>query len=280
VQQNAALRARVTELEKAITDLHQTASEVQEINELLVSQLQRPGAPAPAIYPGLARVPDLKFYRASEHGDFMFSPWMGYGEFGTLLPRASAFSAISAERLWVLYTMAQQALQLDGDLVECGVWRGGSAILFSHLVHQPAVPEWRRLYLFDTFGGMPATNPEHDNYYKGGEFADTSLEAVRDRLPHLDRVQFRKGFIPQTFEGLEGLRPAFVHVDVDIHDSIAACCEFLYPRLIPGGIMIFDDYAWSTCAGARRAVDDYFASLPVRPLVLSNGQAIVFKSRE
>jgi O-methyltransferase len=255
-RQNHILLARVAELEKAIGELHQAASEVQAVNELLVPQLQRPGAPAPAVYPGLSRVPDLKFYRASEHGDFMFSPWLGYGEFGTLLPKASAFSAISAERLWVLYTLAQQALHLDGDLVECGVWRGGSAILFSHLIHQPFVPGHRRLHLFDTFGGMPATNPDHDNYYKGGEFADTSLEAVRGRLPHLERVQFHKGFIPQTFAGLEDLRVAFAHDDVDIHDSIAACCQFLYPRLIPGGIMIFDDYAWSTCAGARKAVDD------------------------
>lgn len=279
-RENVILRARVSELEKAMTDLHQAASEIQSVNELLVAQLNRPGTPAPAVYPGLANVPDLKFYRASKHGDFMFSPWLGYGEFGTLLPQASAFSAIGAERLWVLYTLAQQALHLDGDLVECGVWRGGSAILFSHLVHQAVVPAHRRLYLFDTFGGMPTTNPEHDNYYKGGEFADTSLEAVRDRLPHRQRVEFRKGFIPQTFEGLEDLRVAFAHVDVDIHDSVAACCAFLYPRLIPGGIMVFDDYAWSTCAGARKAVDDYFAALPVRPLVLSNGQAVVFKSRE
>ncbi|HEY1687085.1 MAG TPA: TylF/MycF/NovP-related O-methyltransferase [Tepidisphaeraceae bacterium] len=274
-----AAERQISELEATIRQLQQGAVESQSLIQMVVGQLRAAKPNAPAIYEGLTRVPDLQFYRASEHGDYLFSPWLGYGEFGALLKEASQFSAISPERLWTLYTMASQALNLDGDLVECGVWRGGSAMLFSRLLHRADVRENRRLYLFDTFAGMPPTSQEHDPYYRGGEFADTSAEAVLARLPHRQRVEIRKGFIPDTFAGLENLRVSFAHVDVDIYDSIKACCEFLYPRLVVGGIMVFDDYAWSTCAGARKAVDDYFAALPVRPLVLSNGQAIVFKSR-
>jgi O-methyltransferase len=270
----------IAQLKGAVADLQRSLAQERGLSEMLAAQLRaaKPGV-APT-YEGLSRVPDLPYYRASEHGDYMFSPWLGYGEFGALLKEASQFSAITAERLWMLYTLATQSLALDGDLVECGVWRGGSAMMFSRLLHRPGVDASRRLYLFDTFAGMPPTHPEFDPYYKGGEFSDTSLEAVRGRLPFTERVEFRKGFIPDTFAGLEHLRVAFAHVDVDIHDSVKACCEFLYPRLMAGGIMVFDDYAWSTCAGARRAVDDYFADLPVRPLALSNGQAIVFKSRD
>ncbi len=232
----------------------------------------------PPTYAGQEQIADWPYYRPSEHGDWLFSPWKGWGEFAAYLRAAVPHSAIAPERLYVLYTLAQQALQVEGDFVECGVWKGGSAILLSRLLHDGADGTGRRLYLFDTFRGMPRTDPRFDSYYKGGEFADTDTEAVRARLPFPSVAAFRPGLIPDTFAGLEALRIAFAHIDVDIYPSVKACCEFVYPRLSVGGVMIFDDYAWSTCPGARAAVDEYFASRPVKPLVLQNGQALLFKS--
>lgn len=68
------------------------------------------------------------------------------------------------------------------------------------------------------------------------------------------------------------------HVDVDIYHAITACCQFIFPRLAAGGFMVFDDYGFPSCPGARLAVDQFFADKKVYPLVLSTGQAIVFKS--
>jgi O-methyltransferase len=155
------------------------------------------------------------------------------------------------------------------------VWKGGTAVLLAKLLADHPRPG-RLLHLFDTFGGMPPTTP-YDTYYKGGEFADTSVEAVRAKLPAAEFVRFHPGLIPATFAGLDGSRFAFAHIDLDVYRPILDACAFVYPRLAVGGVMVFDDYGWSTCPGARRAVDEFFAGRGVRPLVLSNGQAVVFK---
>lgn len=251
--------------------------------ELLMKRAEALGMIAykrPPTYAGQENIPDWKFYRPSEYGDWLFSPWEGWGDFSDYLAAATPHSAIAVERLYVLFTLARQTLRVEGDYVECGVWRGGSAILLAQLLHRHADDgtQARQLYLFDTFEGMPAADARRDTYYKGGEFADTNLEAVEERIPFKDFVVFKKGLIPDTFMGLETLRVAFAHVDVDIYRSVKACCEFLYPRLAQGGVMVFDDYGWSTCPGAKAAVDEFFAPRSVKPLVLQNGQAIIFKS--
>jgi O-methyltransferase len=238
---------------------------------------------APLRYPGQDTIPDREFYRPSEHGDWLFSPWLapgelrGFGEFHDYLMTAlDAGTAVGPERLYTLYTLARQCLQLPGDFVEAGVWRGGTAALFAKLLREHS-PHPRHLHLFDTFAGMPPTH-ECDTYYKGGEFADTSVDAVRAKLPEAELVHFHAGVIPDTFAGCADLRFAFAHIDLDVYRSIRDACAFIYPRLAVGGVLVFDDYAWSTCPGARRAVDEFFAPRAARPLVLSNGQAVVFKA--
>src|SRR5262245_44216550 len=212
--------------------------------------------PYPPRYPGQETIPDRDFYRPSEHGDWLFSPWQapgevrGYGEFHEyLLSALNACTAIGPERLYTLFTLARQSLHLPGDFIEAGVWRGGTAVMFAKLIREHS-PHNRRLHLFDTFTGIPPTH-EPDTYYKGGEFADTSLEAVRAKLSHAEFVRFHAGRIPDTFAGCEELRFAFAHIDLDVYQSIHDACEFVYPRLVVGGVMVFDDYAWSTCPGAR-----------------------------
>jgi O-methyltransferase len=93
-----------------------------------------------------------------------------------------------------------------------------------------------------------------------------------------DFIHFHKGLIPETFLGLEESRIAMAHVDVDIYSAVRACCEFIFPRLRVGGFMVFDDYGFPTCPGARTAVDEFFVGRSATPLVLQTGQAVVFKS--
>lgn len=133
------------------------------------------------------------------------------------------------------------------------------------------------LRLFDTFAGMPATDRDRDTH-KSGDFSDTSLESVRSNVGHVDRVAYHEGFIPDTFTGLDDRHISFAHIDVDIYKSIFDCCKFVFPRLLLGGIMVFDDYGNRSCPGARAAVDEFFKDTKVFPLILATGQAIVFKN--
>jgi O-methyltransferase len=152
-------------------------------------------------------------------------------------------------------------------------------MMLARLLSECAPKQGNQLHLFDTFEGMPETDARLD-IHSDGDFADCSIERVNERVQKFGTglVDLHRGLIPETFTGLEAHRIAFAHIDVDIFRSVQDCCEFIYPRLLPGGFMIFDDYGFLSCPGARKAVDEYFTHRPEFPLVLPTGQALVFKS--
>jgi O-methyltransferase len=158
---------------------------------------------------------------------------------------------------------------------ECGVYKGGTAAMMAAILNDKAPS--KRLHLFDTFEGMPVTDAKKD-WHKKGDFADTSVEAVTNYIGRDDLCVVHPGFIPDTFAGLESAQAAFVHIDVDIYRSILDCLDFVWPRLSSGGFVVFDDYGFPTCPGAREAVDEFFASERCVPLCLPTGQALIFKS--
>jgi O-methyltransferase len=100
---------------------------------------------------------------------------------------------------------------------------------------------------------------------------------VKQRLSPWDNVQFGVGMFPATAGIAEDRKFALAHVDVDIEQSVRDCCEFFYPRVVAGGIMIFDDYGYRSCPGARAAVDDFFRDRPETPFYVPTGQALVWK---
>jgi O-methyltransferase len=185
------------------------------------------------------------------------------------------YTLVSVDRLYVLKTMYLQAMNLPGEVWEAGTYRGGTAFMFRRFEQQKAaIPATIRL--FDTFDGMPETDPLRD-VHAAGDFGDTSLAQVRQLIGEHPWVHYHPGFIPATFRGLEANRIRFAHIDLDIYEAIVAASHFMYPRMVPGGIMVYDDYGFFTCPGARDAVDEFFADKPEKPLVLSTGQALVMK---
>ncbi len=200
-----------------------------------------------------------------------FSPWLDPKGFAELYGRVRLHTLVDSERCYVLHSLARQAIHVAGEFWECGVYRGGTARLLADVVRDSRRP----LRLFDTFSGMPPVRKALD-WHQEGDFADTSLPAVR-RLVDYDCAVFHKGVIPESFAGLGPSRIAFAHVDVDLYQSVFDSSAFLYPRLAPGGFLVFDDYGWPSCVGARYAVDDYFRDKPEVPLVLSTGQALVVR---
>ena len=220
------------------------------------------------------QIPDAHLYRP------LFSPWLGGGDraFRELYEPIRPYALVSSDRAYVLYTAARQAAAAHGargEWWECGVYKGGTAMLLAALIERVAAPAGGpiTLRLFDTFTGMPPTDAERD-VHRAGDFADTDARAVRARVPH-PFVRLHAGFIPRSFADLGGSRIALAHVDVDIYSSVTDCCRFIYPRMLGGGFMIFDDYGFDSCPGARQAVDEFFADKPEAPFVLPTGQALV-----
>ncbi len=203
---------------------------------------------------------------------YLLDPWNSDPEFRRRLEEVRGRTLVNPVRCHVLDQYLRSVAGLPGDVAEIGVYRGGTA----RLLARTAAEEGRTVHLFDTFAGMPATDPQKD-LHREGDFADTSLEAVRAFLHDLPNVRFYPGFFPATTGPVEGLRFAFVHVDVDIHDSVRDCCAFFLPRLVPGGVMVFDDYGFLSCPGAREAVDVFFAGRPETPCYLPTGQCVVVR---
>src|SRR5579863_4779903 len=143
----------------------------------------------------LQGVPDPKLYSPR------LQPWRGPSEFRTIYNEISRHTLVTPERAWTLYCLGRQALNLQGDFVEAGVYRGGTARLLRHVIE--SAPSRRSLHLFDTFGGMPATSKEKD-LHKSGDFSDTNIEAVSSVVGRDDWIRYHQGLIPETFKGLEG----------------------------------------------------------------------------
>lgn len=198
--------------------------------------------------------------------------WAWNHDFQANFSNVSAFALLDERRAYMLDQFARQCLRLPGDFAEIGVFRGSSSALLGQILMGSA----KRLHLFDTFEGMPPTDTDRDLYRKG-ELGNTNLEEVRQRLAFCPQADFHPGFFPATATGLESEHFAFVHVDVDIYQSVLDCCEFFYPRLTPAGAIIFDDYGFVRCSGAKAAVDAFFADKPESPCYLPTGQCLVVR---
>lgn len=125
-----------------------------------------------------------------------------------------------------------------------------------------AQAQGRALYLFDTFDGIPFK--DHGDHRNVGDFRDVELDALRAALTG---AVFCVGLFPDTLVDTGPL--AFVHADADQYRSTRDICLHLGPRMVPGGLMLFDDYPH--LESCRRAVDECFT----RRELLADGRALV-----
>ena len=170
-------------------------------------------------------------------------------------------SLIGASALDELCELARSAP--PGAIVEVGVYKGGSAVRLYEVAQQ----QGRTLYLYDTFEGHPHHHPMLDTEdHPLGRFADAADPAHLQRLmPHAVIV---RGVFPDTLVDMGPV--AFVHADGDLYQTTLDVCHSLPPRMVPGGMLYFDDYPHPECRGCATAVDECF---PDRRL-LPNGKAL------
>jgi len=140
---------------------------------------------------------------------------------------------------------------MKGDLIEIGVYEGGTAKIMAEMF--PDKP----IYLFDTYEGLPNTlnNKKGDPqcYYVG--HCGASLETVKKNLKDCKNCEYFKGVFPETSEPMKDKKFCFAHIDVDIYKGTKDSLEFLYPRMLKGGLMIIHDYP--ILRGVKTAVDEF-----------------------
>ncbi len=183
--------------------------------------------------------------------------WFGDEEFLNLVSEVQGRTLVPPDRLFFIYQFARHARSLAGDVGQVGVYKGGTAKLIARLFSATN----KTIHLFDTFSGMPAPDPQKDNlaYVREAIFSDTSLDEVREYLRDCGNVLFYKGTFPETAGPIRDRQFCFVYVDADLYQSTRGAIEFFYPRMVPSGVIVFDDYDSRKCPGVRRAVDEFLA---------------------
>lgn len=179
---------------------------------------------------------------------------------------AGALTMIGMQRLTSLQHCVEKVLEEDvpGDLVECGVWRGGASILMRAVLSAYG-DEKRSVWLCDSFEGVPPPDTAHYKADKGinlhraaGVLAvsQAQVKANFERYGLLDeQVRFLPGWFKDTLQDAPIDRISVLRLDGDLYESTIQALDGLYPRLSPGGFCIIDDYhAIDAC---RQAVADY-----------------------
>jgi len=186
-----------------------------------------------------------------------------------------------ADLLWRLHVLcwcAQNALKLDGDFVECGVFRGFcTAVAAQYLDFANCRKTW---HLYDTFSGIPADElgPGAAN---PAAFQDPSLHAsVVARFAAYSNVKVHRGRVPEVLAGSAPERIAFLHLDMNSAAAEVGALEVLYDRLVPGAYLLLDDYGWYPYRQQKSAEDVFFASRETKVLELPTGQGLVIRSAQ
>lgn len=210
------------------------------------------------------------------HDPVRFEPAMGV-EFQNLHRKCKDLTMTSIERMYALYNATRYVTEsgVPGAIVECGVWRGGSAMLCA-LTLQTLKESSRRIYLYDTFQGM-AEPTDRDIHLLTEERASTRwdrtrresftdwcyspLSEVKENLfstgyPRHNLI-FVEGKVEETIPRLVPDKIAILRLDTDWYESTLHELTHLYPLVSRGGVLIIDDYGhWK---GSKDATDTFFS---------------------
>ena len=179
----------------------------------------------------------------------------------------------SLGRLIYFSRMFEQARDVPGDLVECGVSVGTGILNWALLSELSGCT--RQILGFDSFAGFPpsidadrkadgAFQTEKGDYASPPELVLKVLEDGRVSPQFVrDNVRLIRGFFDQTVKDYGG-RIALLHLDCDLYESYVVCLNALYPRVVTGGIIMFDEYEDLTFPGAKIAVDEFLRDKPER----------------
>lgn len=192
-----------------------------------------------------------------------------------LIKTSQKYSMTNERRLWSLLQSMQYVIQnkIDGEFVECGVWKGGNIILFKKYLEEKKIK--KNIYAYDTYDGMP--KPGIFDYKLGyfkKEFGlniynvkkknwnkidlNTVKSNILNECDDIDNIHFIKGLVQDTLTKNDNLpeKISILRLDTDFYESSKKELEILYPRLSKGGILILDDYG--TWTGVKQAVDEFF----------------------
>jgi len=185
----------------------------------------------------------------------VYAPWFADEEFLSVYTKMRSNTLVDITRCYELASLVKQTQYIQGDVLEVGVWRGGTGFLLTHYAKKFE----KTVYLADTFKGVAKTDTTKDLTYTDGAHNDTNFEIPQelfDRYGYDNKV-FLKGIFPDDTSSLiKDKIIAFCHIDVDVYQSAKMATEWVWERMPVGGIVVFDDYGFPGCNGVTDYVNE------------------------
>ncbi len=171
-----------------------------------------------------------------------------------------------------------ETAKIDGDILEVGVWRGGTGCIMA--ARAQMIGRTCNVFLCDTFSGVVKAGAIDQDV--GGEHADTSIGIVNQCLTDagVHNCIILTGIFPdETGPAIASRRFSLCHIDVDVYRSALEVFEWVWPRMSPGGVVVFDDYGAQGCAGITILVQELRARRDLLFIHNINGHAIFIKTK-
>ena len=174
-------------------------------------------------------------------------------------------------RIAVVAWAARNGMRLEGDLVECACYKGTTARIVSDYIGLKEQPQ-RRYYLYDLF--------EHDAsmpHHAMPEHGESLFEQVKARFTDLPNVVVTQGRVPDSLHVAAPEKIAFLHLDLNNAEAEIGALELLFDRMVPGAIMVLDDYGWLGYRRQKLAEDPWLEKRGYRVMELPTGQGLLVK---
>jgi O-methyltransferase len=202
-----------------------------------------------------------------------YAPWDDDIEFLETYKIICANTLVDIYRCFELWNIAKQMKDEIGDILEVGVWRGGTAGILG-VGNRGGVGD---LFFADTFSGVVKSGVMDTNY-KGGEHSDTTKGVVTKLLDELEIKEYQLliGIFPDDFIDFRSRSIKLCHIDVDTFLSAKGIMDFIWPKMIRGGIVVFDDYGFFGCEGITKFVNQ-LNLIDARLIYNINGHGLLIK---
>jgi hypothetical protein len=162
--------------------------------------------------------------------------------------------------------------ELDGDLLEVGVYMGGTSKFIAENKKQD-----KKIMLIDTFEGLLDVNSEDDVFLKNGDFIYTNLNETVNSFKDYNCEIF-KGFFPnEKPDNFSEKKFSFVHLDVDTFSSTLNCLKEIYNQVVPNGVILIHDYKNENTPGVQKAVDIFLLEKNIKIIDIVDSQCVIIK---
>ena len=201
--------------------------------------------------------------------------WLNDPEFNKVVHQWRKVPGLPRDRRFFIYNTAKFFRKIPGHTADIGIRFGSS----SYYILQGFADPRREHHLFDSFAGVssPTAEDGKSSVWEKGMLA-VDENTVRKNLANFPNCHFHKGWIPERFPEVKDKQFAFVHIDVDLYQPTLDSLNFFYNKVVPGGVILCDDYGSLFCPGAKQAMEEFFADKKEAIIHIPTGQGLVIKA--